>query len=198
MKKGCTHQFKTFNLALTITLISQLLIGQDSLKRYPHNFAIMAGNGVTFGGTGLLAEDQINLKTRLYLTPFVAFGLMQGDPNTNRVLLGNALGLTIEWGHNHRILGGLCYGTLGLVDQTIFNNGRDRTHFSGTEKKLSYGPSGIIGYKGMTDFGIVWIVYLSSSHTLYNISEGRYTFSPGFGTGIGYRFKSAKAKYNGG
>ncbi|MBI3509341.1 MAG: hypothetical protein HY064_01655 [Bacteroidetes bacterium] len=148
-------------------------------------WAMNIGAGVMFGGNlGIQIENQILLKEKLRLSPFVSAGVGEGgtDPITSKKYywFGYAAGANLEYGKKHRII----LGSHFVGNNLIENSNAVKKNFFG-------GLSFILGYKGTADFGLIWQVYIGD---LYSPDDDpfsankKYEHRSQVGIGLGYKF----------
>ena len=168
-------------------LLSVHLCGQERVpgKREKDGWAIQIGGGIMYGGNiGLLTERQIFLKQKFRFTPFFSTGIGEAGTDsitsTRHYWLGYAAGLNLEYGIKHRIFIGPHFegnSVLGRSDHF------KKTYFSGIGT--------IIGYKGTSRIGLIWLVYIGN---FYSPDDDPFSADKScdhrsqFGLGLGYKF----------
>ena len=165
-------------LFLPIFLIAQ----EEKTKSTKDGWAIHIGAGFMFGGNaGVLIENQILLKEKLRISPFMALGIAEGETDSASVRynwFGSAMGANLEYGKKHRAI-------LGphLISQSIIGNSVE------VKKNFLPGLSFIVGYKGTANFGLIWQVYIGNIYTQDPLLESKKYFNYSHvGVGIGYKF----------
>ena len=118
----------------------------------------------------------------LRFTPFVSAGstipIYSGD---NIYRFGYCIGVNAEFGQYHRLFIGSSFGSQYLdYDEDSLNKF--------TNVNTVAGPAMILGYKGTTRLGQIWLVYDGLSYLINDQHPGHKGFAPVFGMGIGYKF----------
>jgi hypothetical protein len=180
---------KSIILKFSVTFILLLPIiikGQEvSTKSQREGWAIHLGAGTMYGGNiGFLTERQILIKEKLRISPFLSIGV--GEAGTDSITakkhywLGYAAGANFEYGKKHRIILGPNFEGNSLIG----NSDRVRKNFFG-------GFSFILGYKGTSDFGLIWQVYIGNFYSPDDdpfSANTKYEHRSHAGIGIGYKF----------
>lgn len=141
------------------------------------------GAGHMFGGNiGLRIENEILWKEKLRISLFISAGVAEGETDTitgNRFnWFGYALGANLEYGKKSRIIFGPHLVGNNLLGESVIVR---REHLAGL--------SLILGYKGMTDFGLMLLIYIGDLYiqSPTGLSK-KYMHNSHFGLGIGYKF----------
>jgi hypothetical protein len=167
-------------------ILNSQIIPQDSSS---NNVGVLLGVGPTFGGLGLSLEYEQRINKNVFVTPYASVGIEFGNIGWGGDWNGYCIGVNVEFGRIHRMIGGLAYGTHGIAYASKLINEADTSSNDKPGSKLNLGPSLIIGYKGVSPFGITWLVYLGIAHENYISNETELLFfRPISGIGIGYRF----------
>lgn len=172
---------------MALNMLSFRLHAQDEVKLKPQTggWALHLGAGIMFGGNlGLQLENQILLRDQLRISPFVSFGAAEGGTDSvsseKYYWLGYAAGANLEYGNRHRVFlgphfeGNRLLGTSPRIEKNYFG-----------------GISLVLGYKGMTDFGLTWQVYVGDFYSPDDdpfSAEKKYEHRSHFGLGVGYKF----------
>lgn len=148
-------------------------------------WAMSIGAGVMFGGNiGIQIENQILLKEKLRLSPFISVGGAEGGTDTITDIkyywFGYAAGANLEYGKKHRVILGPHFEGNSLIG----NSNEVKKNFFG-------GFSFILGYKGTADFGLIWQVYIGD---FYSPDDDPFSANKKsehrshVGIGVGYKF----------
>jgi len=157
---------------------------QNIDKTTTGGFGMQIGSGILHGGIGILNEYQKAFKENRRLTGIVGIGIQKGGNDQNKAdyyWLGYQLGIQMEFGTSRRFI----TGPQIMSSYNFTNKPKDAP----INKKMLWGPSYILGYKGVSDFGIMWqltmgIVYLQKPYE----GSSAFKIEPHIGIGIGYKF----------
>ena len=171
-----------FLFLLPLTLNAQEEKKPKSIKA---GWAMNVGAGIMFGGNiGIQIENQILLKEKLRISPFVSVGVAEGgtDSITSKKYFwfGYAAGANLEYGKKHRIILGPHFEGNNLIGNP--NN---------LKKNFFGGFSFILGYKGTADFGLIWQVYIGNFYSPDDdpfSANTKYEHRSHVGIGVGYKF----------
>jgi hypothetical protein len=175
---------KKLLLLLILTPIC-IFAQEDKEKSVKDGFSLQIGAGILYGGNiGILADYQFILFDKLRLTPLLSVGVSDAgkSPNNSKQLLwcGYSSGFNFEFGKKHRLIIGSQYEGNSLLSSSDL-----------VQKNYFGGISSIIGYKGTTNFGLIWQVYIGD---FYSPDDNPYSSNvkpehrSHFGLGIGYKF----------
>jgi hypothetical protein len=183
-------------LSLNISRVKLLIIAallcpffgmsQDSIpKSRKAGFAIHLGAGNLYGGNlGILSEWQILLKEKIRISPFISLGAAEaGEDSASQKTyywFGYTAGLNLEYGKKHRII----FGPHFVGNQLMGSS-------EAVKKSSLTGLSVILGYKGCTDFGLIWQVYIGNLYSMDDdpfSSNMSYSNRSHFGLGLGYKW----------
>lgn len=169
-----------------ILLVPAFLFAQDDKpKSIKDGWAMNVGAGIMFGGNiGIQIENQILLKEKFRLSPFVSAGVAEGgtDSITSKKYywFGYAVGANLEYGKKHRLILGPHFEGNNLIG----NSNEIKKNFFG-------GFSFIVGYKGTADFGLIWQVYIGDFYSPDDdpfSANKKYEHRSHVGIGVGYKF----------
>ena len=169
------------------TIAIWLLSGQSFGQTMPNKsekdgWAIGLGAGYLYSGNiGLLVERQIILQGNWRLSPFASAGWAEGgtDLLRNRYsYIGLAGGVNLEFGTKHRAF----IGSHAVVQRQL---GRSVEVY----RDILPGVSLILGYKGTSNRGLIWQIYIGDIYTqeATNVSKAFDHYSQ-VGLGLGYKF----------
>ena len=167
---------------LPLTLYAQ---EENKPKSIKDGWAMNIGAGIMFGGNiGIQIENQILLKEKFRLSPFVSVGVAEGGTDSitsNKYYwFGYAAGANLEYGKKHRVILGSHFEGNNLIGNS-----------DNVKKNLFGGLSIILGYKGTADFGLIWQVYLGDFYSQDDdpfSANKKYTHRSQVGLGLGYKF----------
>ena len=181
-----SNAFKyNFHLPLILTLFAFFptkLWSQDSAAYLKGGWAIQLGAGYIYGGNiGITGENQILLKEKCRITPFVATGISEGgtdSTSSSYLWYGAVTGANMELGKKHRFI----FGPQFVFEQIIGSSIE-------IKKEQLYTASFIIGYKGTARFGLIWQIYIGDVYLQDPYSESKsFSHSSHVGLGLGYKF----------
>jgi hypothetical protein len=173
---------------IVLFLLISLTIASDKVDN--SGLAVFCGYGERFGGLGLEVEYQIKkLGGLLTLTPFLSGGRYLSPLED---YIGYSVGFNVEAGHKHRGLLGILYGTIDEEYEKSRELFSGSTYYEGNN--LIVGPAFIVGYKGMSSFGLSWTVstgyglHLNSKKGfIRNVFKNDDVTSVMFSAGIGFK-----------
>lgn len=185
MTTPSTSIIKIFIFILFLLPLALNAQEEKKLKSTNPGWAMNIGAGVMFGGNiGIQIEDQILLKEKLRLSPFVSAGVAEGgtDSITSKKYywFGYAAGVNLEYGKKHRVI----LGPHVEGNNLIGNSNEIKKNFFG-------GFSFILGYKGTADFGLIWQVYIGDFYSPDDdpfSANKKYEHRSHVGIGVGYKF----------
>lgn len=169
-------------IVLIVTLLFLVCHYYSQNKRASNDgLLILAGAGNLSGGLGIIAEYQIRIDLFTFITPFAGTGAEFGTMDLRGVWHGYATGIKIEHGKYHRIFGGIIYGTRGV--------GFENKQAEIINEHVLVGPAAILGYKGLTNSGLVWLVNVGMAYVRNPVADNKkYYTGPTAGIGVGYKF----------
>lgn len=177
------HAFFTSIATIAFMLVSSHAQSQNApSKGNKYGWAIGMGAGYMYAGNiGVLFERQIKLKERWRLSPFASIGWAEGgtDSLRNRYsYIGLASGSNLEFGKKHRAF----IGSHAVVQRQL-------GHSVEVYRDILPGVSLILGYKGTSDWGLIWQIYIGDIYTQEATNESKaFDHNSQVGLGIGYKF----------
>jgi hypothetical protein len=135
------------------------------------------GTGALYGGDGLgiAVEYQRPWGPNFRLSPFAATGIVGLSDEAPAQDIGYSIGINAEYGTFQRVFAGPSYGTQFMDVES------DTAHAGQTLSGFAL----VLGYKGTSSFGFLWLAYLGMG---YVITTGYHGLAPTFGIGLGYKF----------
>lgn len=162
---------------------------QDVDKTSMGGYGIQIGSGVMHGGLGVLGEYEKVFKNNLRISKTLGLGIQKGGVEKNPAdyyWLGTALGIQIEKGSSRRFI----TGAQILMENNLVNKPKNAL----INKKILWGPSYMIGYKGMSSIGIMWQFTMGLSYLQDPYKSNKiFYMNPHIGIGVGYKFKEKSA-----
>lgn len=181
--KTTLHACFTSIVTIALLLISSHVQSQTATsKSKKDGWAIGMGAGYMYAGNmGVLFERQMKLKERWRLSPFASAGWAEGgtDSLKNRYsYIGLASGINLEFGKKHRAF----IGSHAVVQRQLGQSVE-------VYRDILPGVSLILGYKGTSNWGLIWQIYIGDIYTQEATNESKaFDHYSQVGLGLGYKF----------